>query len=256
MSNNKWNRNDILFLFDVDGTLAEAMKAATDEMIDYLKDLQTKVTVGFVGGSNLQKQEKQLGDLTKTIDFSFSENGLVAFKRGELIHKMELKKHLSQEDLNRLINYILRYIADLDIPIKRGTFIEFRTGMLNVSPIGRNCSYDERLIFNKYDTEHKIREKFVEDLRNEFPDLDLNFSIGGQISIDIFPNGWDKTYCLQHIREYNFKEIHFFGDKTYEGGNDYEIFIHDDVIGHSVTGPQHTVEIVNNLLSDDSNNDN
>jgi phosphomannomutase len=27
---------------------------------------------------------------------------------------------------------ILHYIADLDIPIKRGTFVEFRNGMINV----------------------------------------------------------------------------------------------------------------------------
>ena len=31
------------------------------------------------------------------------------------------------------------FAADIDIPIKRGTFIEFRNGMINVSPIGRNC---------------------------------------------------------------------------------------------------------------------
>jgi phosphomannomutase len=40
----------------------------------------------------------------------------------------------------KLINFCLHYMADLDIPIKRGTFVEFRNGMLNVSPIGRNCS--------------------------------------------------------------------------------------------------------------------
>lgn len=38
-----------------------------------------------------------------------------------------------------------------DIPIKRGTFIEFRKGMLNVSPIGRNCSQEERDEFEQYD---------------------------------------------------------------------------------------------------------
>ena len=27
--------------------------------------------------------------------------------------------------------------SEVDIPIKRGTFIEFRSGMLNISPIGR-----------------------------------------------------------------------------------------------------------------------
>jgi hypothetical protein len=35
--------------------------------------------------------------------------------------------------------------------ILRGTFIEFRSGMLNVSPIGRNCSQEERDEFEKYD---------------------------------------------------------------------------------------------------------
>lgn len=33
----------------------------------------------------------------------------------------------------------------------RGTFIEFRSGMINVSPIGRNCSQEERDEFEKYD---------------------------------------------------------------------------------------------------------
>lgn len=33
----------------------------------------------------------------------------------------------------------------------RGTFIEFRNGMLNVSPIGRNCTQEERIAFFEYD---------------------------------------------------------------------------------------------------------
>jgi phosphomannomutase len=113
-----------------------------------------------------------------------------------------------------LANFILRYIADLEIPKKRGCFIEFRKGMINVSPIGRNCTYDERLEFEKFDKEHKIRSNLVEALKSEFPNYKLKYSIGGQISIDIFPIGWDKTYCLGHVVNENFREIHFFGDKT------------------------------------------
>lgn len=38
-----------------------------------------------------------------------------------------------------------------------------------------------------------------------------------QISFDVFPIGWDKTYCLQHVKKLgNFSKIHFYGDKTYE----------------------------------------
>ena len=42
--------------------------------------------------------------------------------------------------MNRLISFILKYLSTIELPQKRGTFIEFRNGMLNVSPIGRNCS--------------------------------------------------------------------------------------------------------------------
>lgn len=50
--------------------------------------------------------------------------------------------------------------------------------MLNVSPVGRNCSQKERLQFYEYDKEHKIREKFIQAMKNEFPDLALTYSIG------------------------------------------------------------------------------
>jgi phosphomannomutase len=59
--------------------------------------------------------------------------------------------------------------------------------MFNVSPIGRNCSHEERIEFEKYDAIHKVRAKFVETLEKEFADYNLKFSIGGQISFDVFP---------------------------------------------------------------------
>lgn len=36
----------------------------------------------------------------------------------------------------------------------------------------------------------------VEALKTEFADLHLKYSIGGQISFDVFPEGWDKTYVV------------------------------------------------------------
>ena len=104
-----------------------------------------KVTVGIVGGSDLVKIREQLGDeADKEYDYLFSENGLMAFKKGELLKATSFKDHLGEDKLKKLLNFILIYIANLDIPIKRGTFIEFRNGMLNVSPIGRNCSQEVR----------------------------------------------------------------------------------------------------------------
>lgn len=240
---------DTLVLFDVDGTLTPARKSIEPEMLKAITDLRKKVVIGFVGGSDLAKQVEQLGfNALELFDFCFAENGLTAYKLGQLLSAESFISFLGEERYKTLVNFILKYIADLDIPIKRGTFVEFRNGMINVSPIGRNCSYSERLEFEKLDLQHGIRRKFVQDLKSAFPDYGLTYSIGGQISFDVFPMGWDKTYCLRHIQAEGFKKIHFFGDKTFEGGNDFEIFSHPSVIGHSVTSPQDTRAILQKLF--------
>ena len=144
---------------------------------------------------------------------------------------------------------MLGYMAKIDtIPVKRGTFIEFRNGMLNVSPVGRNCSQEERDAFEKFDLEHNIRRDFVNALKKEFSDVDLTYSIGGQISFDVFPTGWDKTYALKHVESEGFEEVHFFGDKTHEGGNDFEIYTDSRTIGHRVESPEDTIRILGELF--------
>ncbi len=200
------------------------------------------------------------------VDWAFPENGLEAFKDGKLIEVQSLKRHLGEDNIKRLIKWILRYISELDIPIMRGTFIEFRNGMMNVSPIGRNCSQEERDDFEKYDhvgsplhhthtcpllsllmvtrykthtvaaffsyvfsswqhcvlwpiaiffastssqvqasyhyisknlfQVHNIRKTMVSKLEQEFADLKLKFSIGGQISFDVFPIGCVVCVCV------------------------------------------------------------
>mmetsp|Transcript_37812 Transcript_37812/g.92723 ORF Transcript_37812/g.92723 Transcript_37812/m.92723 type:complete len:246 (-) Transcript_37812:65-802(-) len=240
-------KSDVIALFDVDGTLTMPRLKAKDDMIAFLKDLRSKIMVGMVGGSDLVKQKEQLGDdVLQMFDYAFSENGLVAFKDGEPLASQDIQSFLGEENLKKLINFILHYIADLDIPIKRGTFIEFRKGMLNVSPIGRNCSHQERCEFEVYDKEHKVREKFVAILEEKFKDLGLKYSIGGQISFDVFPIGWDKTYCLKFVD--HVPTIHFFGDKTYEGGNDFEIFTSDRTVGHTVVSPEDTMQQCKSLF--------
>lgn len=230
-------------LFDVDGTLTIPRGKVTPSMMDFLIELSKKVTVGIVGGSDLPKQEEQLGEgIVKVFPYNFSQNGLIAYKNGELLESQTIAKYFGEDNIKRIVNWVMKYLSELDIPVKRGTFIEFRSGMLNISPIGRNCSRSERNDYETFDLEHGVRKKMVQEMKKEFADLDLTMSIGGQISFDVFPTGWDKTYCLKFLNAEEFDEIHFFGDKTFEGGNDYEIFTHERTIGHTVTSPDDTKE--------------
>jgi phosphomannomutase len=247
----------ICVLFDVDGTLTPSRKRATPEMLAFLAELRSVpgCVTGMVGGSDLPKQKEQLGeDVLHMFDYVFPENGTSAFYKGERIGATSVRDFLGEDTLKALINFVLGYLSQLDIPVKRGTFLEYRQGMLNISPIGRNCSQAERDEFEAFDLKNDIRKTMISALREKFPNIGLKYSIGGQISFDAFPIGWDKTFCLQFLNGSKggeaapFDEIHFFGDKTFEGGNDFEIFSHPSVIGHTVTGPEDTMKQCKDLF--------
>jgi phosphomannomutase len=239
---------DKLLLFDIDGTLTLPRKVITSDMKEMLTKLKNnKYLLGIVSGSDLKKIIEQLGStVLQEFDYVFAENGLVAYKNNRLIGIKSIIDHLGNSNYKKFVNYCLKYLSEIDLPIKRGTFIELRNGMVNISPVGRNCSQKERDNFEIYDKKENVRQKMIDSLKDHFSKLKLKFSIGGQISFDVFPEGFDKSYCLKYLID--LKEIHFFGDKTDQGGNDYEIFINKKVIGHKVSDYHDTIHLLKRLF--------
>ena len=137
-------------LFDVDGTLTPARRvnippkppihlpkhtkppsqSVSPEMLQLLSALRHKCAIGFVGGSDLVKQQEQLGTpsipVTGLFDFCFAENGLTAIRLGQTLASNSFIGWLGQEKYQELVNFCLRYIADIKCPVKTGTFVEFR----------------------------------------------------------------------------------------------------------------------------------
>ena len=52
-------------------------------------------------------------------DYAFSENGLTAYKLGEPLPSQSFIDFIGEERYKSLVKFILHYLADLDIPIKR-----------------------------------------------------------------------------------------------------------------------------------------
>ena len=52
-------------------------------------------------------------------DYGFAENGLIAYKLGKALPSQSFIKFLGEERYKPLVNFLLHYIADLDLPIKR-----------------------------------------------------------------------------------------------------------------------------------------
>lgn len=244
-------RKNILYLFDVDGTLTKPRQVITEDFKNFLlQKVKPHVCIGLVSGSDYAKIAQQMGGehVTNQFDYMFCENGVMAYRQGELKSSQSILEFIGEETLQKVINFALGYMSKLELPAKRGNFVEFRSSMINICPVGRSCTQAERDEFSRFDTEHKIRAKFVEELKKDFADSKLTFALGGQISIDVFPTGWDKTYCLRHVIKDSFWEIHFFGDKTMRGGNDHEIYNDNKTIGHKVAGPEDTQEQLKECL--------
>ncbi|KAK1155345.1 phosphomannomutase 1 [Acipenser oxyrinchus oxyrinchus] len=253
---------NILCLFDVDGTLTPAREKIDPQLDAFLKNLRRKVKIGVVGGSDYNKIAEQLGEGDEVIhkfDYVFAENGTVQYKDRKLLSKQAIQNQLGEELLQDLINFCLSYMAVLKLPKKRGTFIEFRNGMLNISPIGRSCTFEERIEFSLIDKKEKIRRN-LSALQEEFAGKGLCFTrVRGLISFDIFPEGWDKRYCLDILETEGLDIIYFFGNETspvflisnscsLQGGNDYEIFSDPRTVGYTVSSPEDTVRLCKELL--------
>ena len=90
-------------------------------------------------------------------------------------------------------------------------------GMVNISTIGRDCTDKQRADYYEWDKENLERETIADVINSNFEDIEA--VIGGEISIDIYPKGKDKSQILGCLEGKNI----FFGDNCYLGGNDYTI---------------------------------
>jgi phosphomannomutase len=175
-------------------------------------------------------------------DYIFSENGLVTYKKGELFHENDIKDEISEEKIQKIVDFVLMYIACLKLPFKRGNFINFRKGMLYVTPIGGDCSEEERAFFVKWDEENKVREKMIKSFSAFFHKDDVDVKMGGEIGIGLHPKGWDKSYILRLIDIEEYEKVYFFGDRCEANGNDYPLYSNPHIEGENVKNPEDTLK--------------
>lgn len=86
-------------------------------MLQLLSELRHKVAIGFVGGSNLVKQQEQLAtanvNVTSLFDFCFAENGLTAYRLGEELPSQSFISWIGQEQYNKLVKWYVRHHTPL-----------------------------------------------------------------------------------------------------------------------------------------------
>ena len=202
-------------IFDMDGTLTEPRKLISDEMIEVLRKVPNSYKKYLVTGSDMAKVEEQIPVefLLTFFDKVFACNGTRVFNTNldlddeskpaepELIHKVNLIDFYSEADLNHIVNTLLKLAHETHTKIKTGTFVEWRESQINFSVVGRNCTSLQREDYVRWDNKSRERKKLVEQLENKFQGWGLSFRLGGQISIDVTRQGWDKSYAFNNIAE-------------------------------------------------------
>ena len=220
------------FIFDVDGTLPPSRKEIVHEFWAPFLIFCRNHDVYLVTGSDRQKTLEQLGlDICYTAKRVYNCSGSDAYEKNQNVYrdKWELPKKVE-----RFLEDELAYSC---FPIRTGVHIERRPGNVNFSILGRGGDLDfkQREEYVKWDTERLEREDILDRLKNAFPDLAI--TLGGQTGIDIGPKGSDKSQILRDFTKDD--ELHFFGDKMNEGGNDYSLAM---AIASNMMGEAYNVE--------------
>jgi len=223
-------------LFDMDGTLTDARQSISEEVVESLKEIPAGIKKYIITGSDFCKIEEQISNdlMMSTFDRVFACNGTRVYNtcldmddesgnlEPELIHKTTLLDHYSQADINHIIDVLLKTASETHTKFKTGTFVEWRESQINFSVVGRNCTTNQRDDYVEWDKKSGERKKIIEQLREEFKGWGLSFRLGGQISIDVTREGWDKSYAFENLSETPDQCV-FFGDRITPDGNDFDI---------------------------------
>ena len=256
-----------IILFDMDGTITPARKKMSQNILQCLIKLQNcGYEIGIVTGSDMDYLKEQCEIMFNINSFDFSKvhylpcNGTKYYKIDDwghqnTVYEKDMISEIGKENYQKILTLcFLEHINILSLkecPFT-GVFFQYRGSMLNWCPIGRASKMKERKVWEKLDHNNLIRFPIIEKFRNAFSEIGLEnvrIKLGGETSFDIFPNGWDKTFCLSNFTDYD--EIIFIGDRCNHGGNDKEIYekVKSLEIGKSfkTTGPKETMEIINKI---------
>jgi len=202
-----------IFLFDVDGTLTPARQPMTPAFTRFFADWAAGKNIYLVSGSDYPKLQEQVpAALLKSLDGVFGCMGNTLHSNGHQISKRRFVPS------SHLILLLQSRLATSRFPLRVGKHFEERTGMLNFSIVGRNALPEERKAYFEYDEIHKERAVIAEQINWTFDDVEA--AVGGEISIDIYPTGADKSQVLSMLPEAHYV---FFGDRMRLGGNDYAL---------------------------------
>lgn len=207
-----------IYVFDMDGTLTPA-RSKMEASFALLFNTWQQTHICFIAsGSDYKKITGQMPPFViSSFAGIYSSMGNVLNTPKGISYKKDFTP--KQELLQTLENYRKNTLYPGKL---YNNYIEKRIGMVNFSVLGRDCPFAEREKYAAWDKKANERQNIKQALQASFPEYEI--SVGGAISVDITKKGCGKGQIAYHLRQqYKGEKIIFFGDKTFPGGNDYEL---------------------------------
>ena len=204
------------FIFDVDGTLTPSRKKIEHEFWAPFLIFCRHHDVYLVTGSDRQKTVEQLGlDIFYTCKRVYNCSGCDVYERDVNVYRDTWKP---SDEVRQFLQDELDYSQFM---IRTDPHIEERPGCINFSILGRGANWTEREVYKEWDKDEHERVSIARRFNERFPDLYA--TVGGQTGLDIAPLGRDKSQILRDFNKDD--ELHFFGDRMEEGGNDHSLAV-------------------------------
>jgi phosphomannomutase len=200
------------FIFDVDGTLTPSRGKIDSAFKEFMESFCNKYDCYLVTGSDNLKTREQIGDLFNKMKRVYNCNGNEVWTENTCLWAEDW--YPSSELFDTLF-YSLR---NSKWEILTGKHIEFRPGMINFSVVGRNAGKHHRERYYEWDKVTGERDKIADQINSLHPNVTAR--VGGETGIDIGPKGKDKS---QILKDFDAKNVMFFGDRMDENGNDYPL---------------------------------
>jgi phosphomannomutase len=214
-----------LFVFDLDGTLAESKSSLGPEMAGLLSDLLTFMKVAVISGGAWEQFETQLLANLPTGD-NFDNLFLLPTCGTQFYRYVGHWEKVYSEDLSaleqqRIIDALARAMKESGIKVEKiwGEAIENRGSQITLSVLGQQAPLSAK---ESWDPDFKKRKAITKILEPLLPDFSIR--MGGTTSIDVTKPGIDKAYGIRKLHDHlkiPISEMLFAGDAIFEGGNDY-----------------------------------
>lgn len=208
-------RMNRIFLFDVDGTLTPPREKMTPKFERLFRKLVKANKVYLVSGSDVPKIKEQIPE-----DILNECRGIFGSSANEFWIGDERKYENMFVPSQEIVEELENLLATSKYKGCTSNHIEYRPGMINFSIVGRSANKEQRKDYARWDKKNQERKRMAVSLMTKFPEIDVK--VGGEISIDIYPIGLDKSQAIEYINaNHDYVSIHFFGDRTDPEGNDY-----------------------------------